>query len=243
MKAILFALSLAPAFAVPLVAVGAAAQSPAPRGGLGFAFGTTPEDSPAQGALITEVYPGTAVAAAGVRPNDVVTGVDGHPLDNGAVLATYLMGLHGLHRVVLQIVRPTATKLAPMTVTVLLSDTPGDSVAPNGVHWSVSIDGNVRNYTPDRSVEVTSWQQAVRLIPRDHVHESSVWSIYDHPRDHPSSFVVRETVAGATRIVISPGAMYANTVEEAHAKLPPGSTILPKDPQNPPNPIEVWIAP
>ena len=29
--------------------------------------------------------------------------------------------------------------------------------------------------------------------------------------------------------------MYANTVEEAHAKLPPGSTILPKDPQNPPN--------
>jgi hypothetical protein len=43
--------------------------------------------------------------------------------------------------------------------------------------------------------------------------------------------------------VISPGAMYANTVEEAHAKLPPGSTILPKDPQNPPNLIEVWIAP
>ena len=238
-KAIRFAWFLA----VPLVAVGAAAQSPAPRGGLGFAFGTTTEDSPAQGALITEVYPGTAVAAAGVRPNDVVTAVDGHPLDNGAVLATYLMGLHGLHRVVLQIVRPTAAKLAPMTVTVLLSDTPGDSVAPNGVHWSVSIDGNVRNYTPDRSVEVLSWQQAVRLIPRDQAHESSVWSIYDHPRDHPSSFVIRETVAGATRIVISPGAMYANTVEEAHAKLPPGSTILPKDPQNPPNLIEVWIAP
>jgi hypothetical protein len=238
-KAILFALFLA----VPLVAVGAAAQSPVPRGGLGFAFGTTPEDSPAQGALITEVYPGTTVAAAGVRPNDVVTAVDGHPLDNGAILATYLMGLHGLHRVVLQIVRPTTTTAAPMTVTVLLSDTPGDSVAPNGVHWSVSIDGNVRNYTPDRSVEVLSWQQAVKLIPRDRVHESSVWSIYDHPRDHPSSFVIRETVAGATRIVTSPGAMYANTVDEAHAKLPPGSTILPKDPQNPPNLIEVWIAP
>jgi hypothetical protein len=173
----------------------------------------------------------------------VVTAVDGHPLDNGAVLATYLMGLHGLHRVVLQIARPSGGLPAPMTVTVLLADTPGDSVAPNGVHWSVSVDGNVRNYTPDRSIEVLSWQQAERVIPRDHEHESSVWSIYDHPRDHPSSYVVRETVAGATRLVISPAAMYANTVADAHAKLPPGSTILPKDPQNPPNLIEVWIAP
>ena len=231
------------ACALCLVAAGAGAQSAAPRGGLGFAFGTTAEDAPAQGALITEVYPGTAAATAGVRPNDVVTAVDGHPLDNGAALATYLMGLHGLHRVVLQVVRPTIANSAPMTVTVLLADTPGDSVAPNGVHWSVSIDGNVRNYTPDRSIEVSSWQQAVKIIPRDQQHESSVWSIYDHPRDHPSSFVIRETVAGATRLVISPAAMYANTVEEAHAKLPPGSTILPKDPQNPPNLIEVWISP
>ncbi|GEM_PF-1511854 len=230
------------ACALCLVAAGAGAQA-APRGGLGFAFGTTAADAPAQGALVTEVYPGTAAAAAGVRPNDVVTGVDGHPLDNGAALATYLMGLHGLHHVVLQVVRPAAASSAPMTVTVLFSDTPGDSVAPNGVHWSVSIDGNVRNYTPDRSIEVSSWQQAVKLIPRDREHESSVWSIYDHPRDHPSSFVIRETVAGGTRLVISPAAMYANTVEDAHAKLPPGSTILPKDPQNPPNLIEVWIAP
>jgi PDZ domain len=234
---------MAVACALCLVAAGAGAQAVPPRGGLGFAFGTTAADAPAQGALVTEVYPGTAAAAAGVRPNDVVTAVDGHPLDNGAVLATYLMGLHGLHRVVLQIVRSSAGGSAPMTVTVLLSDTPGDSIAPNGVHWSVSIDGNVRNYTPDRSIEVSSWQQAVKIIPRDHEHESSVWSIYDHPRDHPSSFVIRETVAGATRLVISPAAMYANTVAEAHAKLPAGSTILPKDPQNPPNLIEVWIAP
>jgi hypothetical protein len=37
--------------------------------------------------------------------------------------------------------------------------------------------------------------------------------------------------------------MYANTVAEAHAKLPPKSTLLPKDPGNPANLIEVWIAP
>jgi PDZ domain len=240
---------MAVACALCLVAAGAGAQgapqAPAPPGGLGlgFAFGTTAEDAPAKGALVTEVYPGTSAAAAGVRPNDVVTAVDGHPLDNGAALAMYLMGLHGLHHVVMQIVRPSAASSPPMTVTVVLSDTPGDSAGPNGVHWSVTIDGKVRNYIPDRSIEVASWQQAVKLIPRDRAHESSVWSIYDHPRDHPSSYVIRETVAGATRLVVSPAAMYANTLEEAHAKLPPGSTILPKDPQNPANLIEVWIAP
>jgi hypothetical protein len=232
---------MAVACALCLVAAGAGAQTP--PGGLGFSFGTTAEDAPAKGALVTEVYPGTVAAAAGVRPNDVVTAVDGHPLDNGAVLASYLMNLHGLHQVVLQIVRPSAANSPPMTVTVPLSGMPGDSVAPNGVHWSVSVDGNVRNYTPDRSIEVSNWQQAVKIIPRDHEHESSIWSIYDHPRDHPSSFVIRETVAGATRLVVSPAAMYANTIADAHAKLPPGSTILPKDPQNPPNLIEVWIAP
>src|SRR4029077_3387708 len=120
-----------------LVAAGAGAQAAPARGGLGFAFGTTAEDAPAKGALVTEVYPGTTAAAAGVRPNDVVTAVDGHPLDNGAVLASYLMGLCGLHRVLLQIVRPSGVSSAPMTVTVLLADTPGDSVAPIGVHWSV----------------------------------------------------------------------------------------------------------
>lgn len=225
-----------------LAAVSAAAQSPA-RMGLGFAYGTTADDAPTAGALITQVYPGGPAAAEGVRVNDVVTAIDGHPLDNGAVLASYLTHIHGTRRVVLQIVRPGRGSNTPMTVAILFSDAPADSVAPNGVHWRQSTDGSVRNYTPDRSIEVATWQDAVKVVPRDKEHESSIWSIYDHPRDHPSSYVIRESVAGGTRVVTSPAAIYATTVAEAHAKLPPGSTLLPKDPGNPANLIEVWVAP
>lgn len=234
---------LALACGLCLMAAGAAAQSPAARPGIGFAFGATPEDAPTAGALITEVYPGGPAAAAGVQANDVVTAVDGHPLDNGADLAVYLVNLHGTHRVVLQIVRPGGDRKTPMTVAVLYSDAPADSIAPNGVHWHMSTDGNTRNFTPDRSIEVATWQEAVKVVPRDRVHASSIWSIYDHPRDHPTSYVIRETVAGAAGVITSPAAMYANTVAEAHAKLPPKSTLLPKDPGNPANLIEVWIAP
>jgi hypothetical protein len=227
-----------------LAAVTAAAQSPQVRMGLGFSYGTTRAGAPIQGAQIIEVYPGAQAAAAGVLANDVVTAVDGHPLDNGAVLATYLQNLHGTRRVVLQIVRPGSGSTTPMTVAVLFSDTPPDSVAPNGVQWHVSVDASHnRTFTPDRAVDVATWQEAVALVPRDKEHESSIWSIYDHPRDHPTSYVIRETVAGAGRTVISPGALYANTVAEAHTKLPPGSTLLPKDPGNPKNLIEVWIGP
>jgi len=227
-----------------LFAATAAAQSPQARMGLGFSYGTTRADAPIQGAQIIEVYPGAQAAAAGILANDVVTAIDGHSLDNGAVLAAYLLNLHGTRRVVLQIVRPGSGSTTPMTVAVLFSDTPPDSVAPNGVHWHVSVDADHnRTYTPDRSVDVATWQEAMALVPRDKVHESSLWSLYDHPRDHPTSYVIRETVAGGARTVISPGALYANTVTEAHSKLPPGSTLLPKDPGNPKNLIEVWIAP
>lgn len=225
-----------------LAAVSVAAQSPT-RMGLGFSYGTTAADAPTAGALVTEVLPGGPAAAEGVRVNDVVTAVDGHPLDNGAVLAAYLVNIHGTRRVVLQIVRPGSASAAPMTVAVLFSDAPADSVAPNGVRWRQSMDGKIRNYTPDRSIEVATWQEAMKVVPRDKDQESSIWSIYDHPRDHPSSYVIRESVAGASRVVTSPAAIYANTVADAHAKLPPGSTLLPKDPGNPANLIEVWVAP
>ena len=113
----------------------------------------------------------------------------------------------------------------------------------DGVTWSVSNGpDNLRYYQPDRSFEVADWQAAVKLLPRGDK-DSSIWSIFDHPRDHPESLVIRETVAGAEGVVTSPAALYAATIVAARAKLPPGAAQIPKSPDDPKNLLEVWVAP
>ena len=69
----------------------------------------------------------------------------------------------------------------------------------------------------------------------------SMYVIYDHPRDFPDNIVVR-------RFDIGPGwsrpaEVWAlvETLEQAREKVPPGLTLLPRDPADDYGIIESWF--
>lgn len=70
---------------------------------------------------------------------------------------------------------------------------------------------------------------------------SKLFAIYDHPRDYPQNFVVREWRIGQCFAVPNEKAhAIVATIEEARASIPPGymrSPILEQDPKI----VEVWL--
>jgi hypothetical protein len=70
----------------------------------------------------------------------------------------------------------------------------------------------------------------------------SVWTVYDHPRDHPDSFVARrhEVLAGGTTVA-TPDAVFAPTLEEVRAKLPRDLVPIARSPGDDPVIVESWI--
>jgi hypothetical protein len=72
------------------------------------------------------------------------------------------------------------------------------------------------------------------------MHELVTFAIYDHPRDHPNSFVVRRWAVRGGQSV--PGEMrLAGTLAEARGLLPPGLHNLGRYPSDDPCIVEVWI--
>lgn len=66
------------------------------------------------------------------------------------------------------------------------------------------------------------------------------YTIYDHPRDHPESFVVREWLIGAG--TVTPGQAWGTaTLASARDLVPPGLVCLGREPQDDPVIIETWI--
>lgn len=69
----------------------------------------------------------------------------------------------------------------------------------------------------------------------------SIWVIYDHPRDFPRDFVVREQrVKPGGAIWLSPIAWCAPTLEEARKKLPNNLFPMGRQPGDDPAIAEVW---
>lgn len=67
-----------------------------------------------------------------------------------------------------------------------------------------------------------------------------MWTIYDHPTDHPDHFVVRSWALRADRA--SPReALLAPTLTAARALVPGGLYCLPRDPLDDAKVIETWI--
>lgn len=67
-----------------------------------------------------------------------------------------------------------------------------------------------------------------------------MFTIYDHPRDHPNSWVVRRWVV--RRLACRPDEMrLAGSLEEARDLLPPGVTRLPRGPDDDPRIVETWL--
>ena len=72
--------------------------------------------------------------------------------------------------------------------------------------------------------------------------ELSIWTVYDHPRDYPDSWVARRSAISRTvGVVITADMFTADTLDELRALLPPGLYRLPRYPQDDPKIVEVWL--
>ena len=72
-----------------------------------------------------------------------------------------------------------------------------------------------------------------------------MWTIYDHPRDYPDSWVARRwEVGGKTRVpapIATSDMFVADTLEELRALLPPGLVCLNRLPLDDAKVKEVWV--
>lgn len=67
-------------------------------------------------------------------------------------------------------------------------------------------------------------------------------TIYEHPTDYPDKYVARLSVAVAGQLVRAKEPLgVRDTLKEVQALVPPGSTRLPRDVNDFPSIVEVWI--
>lgn len=69
----------------------------------------------------------------------------------------------------------------------------------------------------------------------------AVWVIYDHPSDHPDSFVLRPQFTARGGVQVSPLAWTADSIEALRAALPPGLVRMNRHPDDDPVIVEVWM--
>jgi hypothetical protein len=68
----------------------------------------------------------------------------------------------------------------------------------------------------------------------------SMFAIYDHPRDFPEHFVVREWLVAKGLVVPMQEYALASTLDEARAEIPPGMVLIPRFENDDPKIVEVW---
>lgn len=69
----------------------------------------------------------------------------------------------------------------------------------------------------------------------------SMWVVYDHPRDMPDHFVARRHEVHPRGPVPTGDVIKGNTLGEVRARLPPGLYRMPRDPNDEPQIVEVWM--
>ena len=70
-----------------------------------------------------------------------------------------------------------------------------------------------------------------------------IYTIYDHPNDHPNSFVCRryEVIVGFPEPFPREIVAIGLTLKEVQDKLPEGLALIPKDPNDDPKIVESWL--
>lgn len=68
----------------------------------------------------------------------------------------------------------------------------------------------------------------------------SMWTVYDHPSDHPAHWVARRWEV-AKEAKPTQDLLLADTLEALRAQLPPGLYRLPRQPGDEPAIAEVWL--
>lgn len=71
----------------------------------------------------------------------------------------------------------------------------------------------------------------------------ATWTIYDHPSDYPHAYVARKwlVVAGNPEPQPAPGVLTHPDLGVLRALLPPGLTMLPRQPGDDPVILETWF--
>lgn len=69
----------------------------------------------------------------------------------------------------------------------------------------------------------------------------SMWVIYDHPKDYPNSFVMREWIIEGGGYKPTGQWIVKDTIEECRAQLPNGAINLGRYPEDDPVIAEVWV--
>jgi hypothetical protein len=71
------------------------------------------------------------------------------------------------------------------------------------------------------------------------------YTIYDHPRDCPEKFVVRQFLIGVSAAEVEPvpGPLVAvsDTLHEAREAIPPGLVCFPRQEGDDPKIVETWL--
>ena len=73
------------------------------------------------------------------------------------------------------------------------------------------------------------------------MNELKQYVIYDHPKDHPHFFVVREWIIGRGELRHGRMMGVAETLDKARAIVPEGLACIPRYPEDDPVIVEVWM--
>jgi len=68
-----------------------------------------------------------------------------------------------------------------------------------------------------------------------------MWTLYDHPRDHPDAFVARRHIIVAGATAPTPDMFVADSLAELRALLPPGLVCVPRSALDEPSIVESWL--
>lgn len=69
-----------------------------------------------------------------------------------------------------------------------------------------------------------------------------MWTIYDHPRDFPHSFVVRGfTIRAGVEPIPDQLPKLADTLDQARQHVPPGLYRMERQVDDDPNIVETWL--
>jgi len=72
-------------------------------------------------------------------------------------------------------------------------------------------------------------------------HTLTGWTVYDHPRDHPDSYVARRWLTSEGQVIATSDMFVADTIEELRSLLPPGLVCMPRMPMDDPVIVECWL--
>lgn len=68
-----------------------------------------------------------------------------------------------------------------------------------------------------------------------------MWTIYDHPPDHPRHFVVWAFDVTRAGPVATDDIQLADSLDEARELVPPGLYCMARDPMDDPVIVETWL--